>query len=215
MYPDISTVLGDHHEMFYHPAWPSTALQAVCTLDQVLQTVNHAMFELGTKVTHWPAPAQDAAIRLVLVNWVYQRLSHEPIRKPILAYAHQQQLIVDCGDTRLMSLALCEQPTAVPVLVTVDQLHRDRYQSWQPVRCNQDLIEISGFAPDAVILFTTCAITRRIDWLEIGDHSTSHHMHDQEQRLRMINNYLESWPGDQALDRSWCRSAIPWYDYDR
>jgi hypothetical protein len=83
------------------------------------------------------------------------------------------------------------------------------------VRCNQDLIEISGFAPDAVILFTTCAITHRIDWLEIGDHSTSHHMHDQNQRLRMINNYLESWTGDQALDRSWCRSQIPWYDYDR
>lgn len=215
MYPDISHALADSHVMFYHPAWPAQQLTPVCVLDQCLTEINMAMAVHGPDVASWSSGVQNYATKLVRVNWIYQRLNHEPIRKPILVHRHQKQMIVDCGDTRLMCISLSHTLCTVSILITDRTEYRARYQNWTEITNSQDLRTVCGFSDDAVVLFRSCARDHAIDWLEIGDTTTHHHLHDEDQRWRMINAYVQQCAPDFRFDQSWCRSNIDWHSYDR
>jgi hypothetical protein len=112
----IEQALGDQWAMFYHSQWPVEDLQPVCTLEQSVRTVNQQLQSVRD-LTQWKYAHQDEIARLLWVNWMYQRLSAEPIRKPVLVHKQDNKLVVDCGDTRLMSLNLLPDPGTVSVLV--------------------------------------------------------------------------------------------------
>ena len=101
----IEQALGAQWAMFYHPQWPVEDLLPVCTLEDSIERVNHQL-RRNRDLTTWDPAFQDEAARLLWVNWIYQRLGTEPIRKPVLVHEHDDTLMVDCGDTRLMSLKL-------------------------------------------------------------------------------------------------------------
>lgn len=214
MYQDISSALGDSHVMFYHPQWSISNLNPISTLGQCLEVVNDRLSNIGRRVTQWPTGDQDQAARLLWVNWIYHNLQKEPIRKPILVHRENDSFFVDCGDTRLMALNLWNKSATVSVLVTDKIQHAHRYRGWIPVKNNRELIQIVGFSQDAVILFNTVQKDWTIDWLEIGDDSTVHHMHDTGQRVRMIENYLLDQPLDFRFDECWIKSLIEWEAYD-
>ena len=215
MYHDISSVLGDSYVMFYHPSWPTTELTPVCTLDQCIQHVNDRLTYTGRDIDSWNAGDQDQIARLLWVNWIHDNLKHEPIRKPILAHRENNHFLVDCGDTRLMALSLLDRPVYVSLVVTALREDSQNYRQWSPVRNNQELLLLSGFSEHATVMFNASSGNHAINWLEIGDETTGHHLHDISQRVRMMKNYLGSMPADFRFDRAWAKSSIAWADHDR
>lgn len=210
----IEQVLGNKYLMFYHSAWPCNKLRAVCNVEKSVLTVNKELISAGKNLSIWPAFAQDEIARLLWVNWIYQRLVVEPIRKPILAHYDNGEFIVDCGDTRLMALNLLNNPPTVSVVVTARIEDASIYNEWVQVRNHHELIAASKFSKDTQVLIrpSVCS-THAIEWLEIGNQTTSHHLHDVVQRTNMMQRYLDLQPVDFRFDSNWPRSEIDWDFY--
>lgn len=207
----IEQALGDRYLMFYHAQWPVDLLKPVCVLHQCVNAVNQCIKIHGKDLRQWTREQQDAVARLLWVNWIYQHLGAEPIRKPVLTHLEAGQHVVDCGDTRLMALNLLLDPGTVGVACTVSVSQANQFSDWVPVRTNQDLIEVSGFGDDATVLVRT-GTDQAIEWLEIGDNTTAHHLHDVGQRVVMMQNYMDQNP-DAVFDINWARSYINWNSY--
>jgi hypothetical protein len=207
----IEQALGNQYLMFYHAQWPVDLLKPVCTLRQCVDSVNQCIKVHGKDLSQWTQLQQDAVARLLWVNWIYQNLGVEPIRKPVLTHIEAGQHVVDCGDTRLMALNLLLDPGTVGVACTVTVDQADQFEDWIPVRTNQELIQVSGFDHNATVLVRT-GHDQAIEWLEIGDHTTAHHLHSVEQRVSMMQNYLDQHP-DTVFDTEWARNYINWQHY--
>lgn len=208
----IEQALGDQYLMFYHAQWPVDLLNPVCTLQRTIEVVNNELKYNSKKLDQWPPMKQDEIARLMRANWIYQRLGVEPIRKPVLTHLESGQHVVDCGDTRLMALNLLLDPGTVGVACTVPVNQADQFSDWTPVRTNQDLIEVSGFNSQATVLIRP-GHNQAIEWLEIGDHTTSHHLHDVDQRVAMMQNYLNQQPVDFEFSVGWARDYHNWDRY--
>jgi hypothetical protein len=208
----IGQALGNKYLMFYHAAWPVDLLTPICTLNQCVNDVNQHITVHGKDLQQWGSAQQDGIARLLWVNWIYQRLGVEPIRKPVLTHWHLGQHIVDCGDTRLMALNLLLDPGTVGVAVTVPVEHADQFSDWDPIHTNQDLIRATGFSETAQV-FVRPGTDQAIEWLEIGDHTTTHHLHSVDLRVNMMQNYLNQQPGNFEFSVDWARSYINWDHY--
>lgn len=210
--PDtISQALGTKWSMFYHPAWPIQQLRPVQTLAGSIAVVNQQLAHTR-ELAKWHPSFQDEAARLLWVNWIYQRLSHEPIRKPILAHWDEHGLKVDCGDTRLMALELFNPNSTVAVVITCKRTHEHRFELWQRIGAEQDLRQASGFDDQAHVLIRADS-EHCLSWLEIGDDTTAHHLHSVDQRLTMLQNYVDLQPATFEFSRAWAQSSISWEDY--
>jgi hypothetical protein len=209
----IKTALGSTYCMFYHPAFPIAQLTPVQTLEGSCSVVNQALELHGTDLLAWPAGLQDEITRLLWVNQFYQNLHKEPIRKPLLIHRQQEQYIVDCGDTRLMTLQLNPEISTVSVVTTCTVSDAGRYQDWQQITSDSDLIRLTQFdINNTTILVTTTqpGADYGLEWLEIGDQSTGHHLHSVDLRLAMMQNYLDAQVKNFKFDTEWVRSAVDW-----
>lgn len=212
MYQSIEAVLGDRWLMFFHAQWPVDRVRPVCDLETCIEQCNRNLHTLGRDIKNWPPGDINQIARLLRVNWIYSRLDHEPIRKPILVHGQGQDLMVDCGDTRVMALKLAGQQWLS--VIATDHAHAgDRYGEWEVIRTNEDLRRHTGFAADAEI-WLRAGKTQAVEWLEIGDQTTAHHLHDQDQRIRMMQAYLNKQPVDFRFDQQWARGFIDWTDAD-
>lgn len=208
----IEQALGTEYAMFYHLAIPVNNLTPVCTLQRVVEVVNNELQYNNRNLFSWSATKQDEAARLMRANWIYQRLSTEPIRKPVLVHREQNQLVVDCGDTRLMALNLLPDPGTVSAVVVVPIAQATEYTDWQQIYTNRDLIQATGFGSSAGIALRT-GTTGAIEWLEIGDHTTAHHLHDVDQRIAMMQRYIDTQEDTFEFSVEWTRSYINWDSY--
>ena len=210
----ILQVLGDQYAMFYHRGIDSSQLVPYQTLSQYIHSVNQALELHGRYLSTWPTWLRDRMAKLVRAHVIYQRLPIEPIRKPILVHEKDNQLIVDCGDTRLMALSQLPNPTLVSVILTcrVDAIHQ--YQSWTQIHNVQDLSDCTGFSLNFDKVKTSKAEPNAdyaLCWLEFGDYSTIHHLHDPNQRLNMMQQYLDQQPDNFQFDKDWLLKEINWY----
>ena len=213
MTDQIKQALGNDFAMYYHPAVAVDRFRPVCTLDRAIQQVNQALQQQGRILVTWPAGLQDQAARLIWVNWIYQNLAVEPIRKPILAHFELLDLCVDCGDTRLMAVSLRPEITHVPAVVTVPS---DHVMDWTRVYSGRQLCELVGLDPDHSVILATPADAHKnhaIQWMEIGDRTTAHHLHNVDQRLAMLQHYVNQQPDEFAFDRAWFCQSINWSEY--
>ena len=209
----IKTALGSAYCMFYHPAFPIAQLTPVQTLEGSCSEVNRALDLYGTDLLTWPARLQDEITRLLWVNQFYQNLHKEPIRKPLLIHRQQEQYIVDCGDTRLMTLQLNPEISTVSVVTTCTVSNAGQYQDWQQITSDSDLIKLTCFDTNNTTILVTATqpdADYGIEWLEIGDHSTGHHLHSVDLRLAMMQNYLGTHVKNFKFDTEWVRSAVDW-----
>jgi hypothetical protein len=111
-----------------------------------------------------------------------------------------------------MALNLLLDPGNVGVAVTVPAEHADQFSDWDPVRTNQELIQACGFGNTAEVLIRPGS-EQAIEWLEIGDYTTAHHLHSVDQRVIMMQNYLDQQPDDFEFSVDWARSYINWDSY--
>jgi len=209
----IEQVLGTQYAMFYHPAIAVDNLTPVCTLPQSISTVNQQL-QPSRDLSTWAYSYQDEIARLLWVNWMYQRLSAESIRKPVLVHEQDSKLIIDCGDTRLMSLNLLIDPGTVSVVVVVPVAQAKEYTDWRQIHTNRDLMRATGFGRGANIALRVND-AGRIEWLEIGDHTTAHHLHDVDQRIAMMQRYIDTQEDTFEFSTDWARSHINWDIYSR
>jgi hypothetical protein len=212
----IKTALGSTYCMFYHPAFPIAQLIPVQTLTGSCSVVNQALDSHGTDLLAWPAGLQDEITRLLWVNQFYQNLNKEPIRKPLLIHRQQEQYVIDCGDTRLMTLQLNPEISTVSVVTTCTTADAVCYQDWQQIASDSDLIRLTRFdTNNTTILVTTTppGTDYGIEWLEIGDHSTGHHLHSIDLRLTMMQNYLDAQVTNFKFDNEWVRSPVDWLEF--
>lgn len=205
----ITDCLNDRWAMFYTPSMPVDQLTSVQTLEKSIELVNQTLEQQGAKLTQWSAGMQDEIARLLWVNWIYSRLDVEPIRKPILTHYVNNKFYVDCGDTRLMSLRLYDPKANVPVLATCDTQDQDQFSTWTKINNSLELKSATGFGQDAVVLATP-AVDWCLYWLEIGDHTTSHHLHSIDQRLTMMQRYLDQQPISFKFSVDWVKETIHW-----
>lgn len=191
--------------LLYSPAEFADTLKPGQALTVSIKHVNRCLHEHGRCLSTWPWGDQNIAAKLVRVNWIYQRLGKEPIRKPILIDANR---VVQCGDTRLASLSLLPGRSVVSAVACVPSSRRDRWTNWQDIANEQQLIAASGFAANAKIDFS--GNEHGMHWLEIGDASTAHHLHDQELRTVMMQRHIDQQPSNFEFSIEWCRSAVDW-----
>lgn len=212
----IKELLGTEYLMFYHPAIPTQDLVPGVTYNEIRSAVNLQIQQLGRRLNQWPAEQLDTIANLVRVNWIVQRLGIEPIRKPVLAHLDNQQLKLNCGDTRLMAVTAVSSTRRIQVVVTCVASDREYFKNWIPVTCSQDLMIVSGFNPRETTVLANASknCNYAIDWLEIGDSSTAHHLHDVNQRVRMMQNYLDQQLDSFTFSESWLNEKIIWEDYD-
>lgn len=201
----LSLCLGQQWCLLYSPAQPINSLIPGQTTQQTIDWVNHCLMTQGPEISQWRWGDQNQAAKLVRINWIYQRLDHEPIRKPLVIDQHRRVL---CGDTRLASVGLGTSVVTLAVLMSVPSEHRNNFADWQTVANEQELISVCGFKPGAQVLFRVG--DQGLDWLEIGDATTAHHLHDQDLRVKMLHRYLQTQPPQFRFDLDWCRSCIDW-----
>jgi hypothetical protein len=209
----VGTMLGQRYMMFYHADMPINKLTPQQTLSESVDLVNVYMKQHGRDLDVWEPGLQDEIARLVNVNWIYQNLPHDPIRKPILVHQDNNKYVVDCGDTRLMALNLCPTPPTVSVILTTLRELADSFSDWDSITNDAELIEHVKMDPGSVSIYYTPTEHDKqyaVSWLEIGDTSTSTHLHDMNKRLGMMQGYLDQQANDFVFSTDWARQSIEW-----
>ena len=161
---------------------------------------------LSHLIQHANARDQISLRKCVRLNWMIQDLFHGQLRKPIFV---DDKFNIIAGDTRYMALTLL-QHSWVPCLAQLSDAQG------QVLTTLPQLRQVLGFSHDATVQWqpmTRNIFSEPIEWFEIGDTSTAHHLHDENIRGRMINNYLAEFP-HTVFDHSWFMSKIDWQAWD-
>ena len=209
----ITRMLGKRYAMFYRAGISIQELSPLQTLDKSIATVNTYMKQHGQNLLAWEPGLQDEISRLVNVNWIYQKLPSEPIKKPILVHQEDGKYRVDCGDTRLMALSLCLDPPQVSAVITTLCELAGEFLDWIAITSDAELIGHLGLDSGSASIYYTPAEADKnyaVSWLEIGDNSTATHLHNIDQKLNMMQQYLDQQPGDFEFSVSWARLPIEW-----
>ena len=209
----ITNLLGKRYAMFYRAGMSVQELCPMQTLSTSIEIVNTHMKQQGRNLYSWEPGFQDEISRLVNVNWIYQKLPLEPIKKPILVHWEDGKYLVDCGDTRLMALRLCSDPPQVSVVITTSCELAGEFLDWIAITSDAELIGYLGMDPGSTSIYYTLANLDKnyaVSWLEIGDNSTATHLHDINQKLNMMQQYLDQQAGDFEFSISWARQTIKW-----
>jgi hypothetical protein len=174
--------------LWWIPNCDTSRLKPVLTLDKAVALANQG------------DPEQLA--NMVRLNWMIQDLRQNGMIKPIFC---RDDFRVIVGDTRIMAAKLAGL-TQVPVMC------------YNPIPLGQlcqtldQLKQMAGFGSEAQVLFrpTVDIMTEPPDWIDIGDHRTRHHGHDQMRRLKAMQDYLEQ--NHCVFDRHWLMEERPWND---
>jgi hypothetical protein len=181
------------HCLLYNASVPVSAIKPLCSLDQMLDEANQNL-------------NSNTMAKMVRLNWMVANLKDEPIQKPLLV---DHTGVIQTGDTRMAAISLNEHVTHVPCLMTapVEKMDLD----WVYVEDKNQLGAMLNIN-SADILTHDDWNYNGIDWIEFAYTHTEHHMHDEDERYRMIVNYLEQHP-DTVFTREWLQTPVNWTDY--
>jgi len=142
----------------------------------------------------------DAPANIVRLNWMVQDLRTNPMRKPIFLDTHWQTIV---GDTRIMAadiLGWHHLPVMIQSTIPLGQVVHDLSV------CGLQDCEILTNPPGRNIF------SEPVEWLEIVDPGSSHHMHDESARAEKMRHYLEANP-NTVFTREWLAQPIDWNLY--
>ena len=205
VYHDIESLNQAGYSLLYKTV-PRTWLRPVCNLDECINFVNQVLAYKGRDLSQWNRAEQDQIARLMRVNFFYQNLDHEPIRKPLLVSGNGMSLEVLCGDTRLMVLDLANHDHLIPVVTIVPTAELTDYDHWQLIVSNQQLIAQLHFDSHAQIIIRV----KPDYWFEIGDVDTANHLHSVDHRIKLMQNYINDQPVNFLFDTAWACAPIDW-----
>ena len=189
------------HCLLYHPRVSVKFINPVVNLDQLITFVNADRTN------------KNLLAKTVRLNWMVKNLKHEPIYKPLLTVLRAGKLVTATGDTRLQAIELNPHITYVSCLVSLPLELQENFKYWDTVVDQKNLAAYLNIDIDDIIVNKDWN-RFELDWIEFALPDTAKHMHDEEQRLRMINNYLITQPKDFKFSREWFKTAIDWNQYD-
>jgi hypothetical protein len=192
--------------LLYNPQFEINSITPVINLDQLIGLCNYTV----SRTEHDLDPgAENELARILRLNWIYNDLQANCLKivKPLFLSLQAFNLVTVQGDTRLMAANLCHL-TRVPCLVSVPVFYKDLFANWTVVENIQHLGQLTNFDPEEIVI--TCTSNQLIDNIDYNSAKTSHHMHDFDQRLRMIKNYLKTQTTQFKFSKSWCRERIDW-----
>ena len=192
MIDHVQRLLAPDYEMWYNSTVSIAQLVPVLTLPEAMCQANE-LLEMSPDLENLTDLQQDCVARMVRVRWIYQNLSRTPIRKPVLAHLDRGRLVVDCGDTRIMALSLLPSLPTVSILVTALSEQRHEFAGWQQITSQTQLFDLLGFDPQSGHLIytrTDAGTPWAVSWLELGDATTSHHLHDTELCIEQLRQEL-------------------------
>lgn len=181
------------YKLFYNSNFPVTALSPVLSLDECLHGANLGNISYRTK--------------LVRLNWMVKDIKYNGVQKPLLV---DGAFRIITGDTRFMALKLNPQINRVPVLMSSTVAPK---VSWSEVTDKAHLGKLINIDPEDIIINNDWH-NDQLDWIEFAYPHTHNHMHNEQQRERMILNYLADYP-NTIFDRDWCTKSIQWDMYDK
>jgi hypothetical protein len=169
-------------------------IRPVRVLDQMLAQANQ------------PTDHGDSRANLVRLNWMVENLRQDRLRKPIFVDDNWQVIV---GDTRMMALDILGR-THAPVLAQLLKPEGVVIQNREDLRhhCGLRAVKIITDPPNTDIFCDT------VKWVEIVDPDSSHHMHNEDQRARMIKNYLAGQSPEFQFTRDWCAQPVTWSQWD-
>lgn len=139
----------------------------------------------------------DAPANMVRLNWMVQDLRVNPMRKPIFVDSNWQTIV---GDTRIMAADILGW-RHLPVMA---QLREPQEQVVQDLSvCGLADCEIMTNPPGRDIF------REPVEWVEIVDPGSVHHMHDEAARAEKMRRYLEANPGT-VFTREWLAQPVDW-----
>jgi hypothetical protein len=124
------------------------------------------------------------------------------------------QLVTVTGDTRLQAIELSPHITHVSCLASISTDMQENFKYWDLIPNLEMLACLMNISKDKIILNQDNYTDQELDWIEFDLQETSTHMHDEEQRLRMIYNYLDQQTEDFQFTREWLQTLIVWNQYD-
>lgn len=213
---NIEQALGNEYSMFFHAGLDFTQFESVQTLEKCVNTVNYLIHQYGRDFSQWDPSNYQVIAQIMRASWIYQQLKTEPIRKPILVHKEHNKFVVDCGDTRLMAVSALQDPPKLSALITVKNSQAKYYSDWIQIKNNMELIKTCGLNSDSAVVRYTSAdpnLDWCITWLEIGDQSTSHHLHNVKLRVDLLQRWLTTQPDNFEFTTDWIRCPIDWAKY--
>ena len=162
------------------------------SLQSYLDRANEGDFELQTN--------------LVRLNWMIENLKTHPMYKPILV---DQDMLVLNGMTRCFALEMCPHITTVSALMTTES---NPGIGWHLIESIQHLADRLHL-PAKRIKTEHDWHDKKLQWIEFGFDHTVNHMHDEEQKQKMMRNYLNKYP-DVVFTKKWLSTPVEWNLYD-
>ena len=210
----IEKELGTKYLMFYNPALALTDILPGLSYTQAQEQINTCLKIHGKNFDQWHPGTRNTLARIMRANWIYQRLPLEPIKKPLLVRREDSKFRILCGDTRFMTMTADQSMQSVSVILTCPVSDNNYYKNWIQIINNQDLVSACDFDPELCQIHVNKSNNTdyAIEWLEIGDNSTSHHLHDFDLRLNSMKIYLDQQAEDFEFPCDWIKTPINWVD---
>jgi len=142
----------------------------------------------------------DAPANMVRLNWMVQDLQTNPMRKPIFLNDDWQTIV---GDTRIMAADILGWRD-LPVMLQSDIPRGEVVQDLSV--CGLEGCEVITNPPGRDIF------REPVEWLEIVDPASEHHMHDEQERAAKMHRYLAANTGT-VFTREWLSVPIDWTLY--
>ena len=199
--------------LLYHPNMPLHYVTPVLKLDGLIAEINQVL--TIPRNEHTAGHCNNLA-RAVRVNWMVEDLKYNRIVKPLVLNLRYFMLTTITGDTRLQAAELSPHITSMSALLTIKEYYREQFPDWEVVQDINHLAEMMKI-PANKILFPEGVdnwTDQELDWIEFDLQETSTHMHDEDQRLRMMYNYLDTQDADFQFTQEWFQTLIDWNQYD-
>ena len=196
--------------LLYNPCVLVNLLTPLINIDQLIMLCNYTI----NKKDYDLDPGADTELaRIVRVNFIYNDLKKNRLKiiKPLFLEASAFGLITVQGDTRLMAAELCGM-TKVSCLAQIPVFVQGLFNDWVQVENVEHLSQLTNF--DVTEIQIRYQENKNIDQIEFSSATTAHHMHDFDQRLRMIKNYIKQQPKTFEFSREWCRLPINWTEFE-
>lgn len=205
----------NRYELYYNPSTPLWHFKSVMTHDEKVEFANTiALSEL--RANNYQPVHVDVFANMVRLNWMCFNVKFQPLVKPIVAVEiprnNEQpddvwQTIV--GDTRLAAYEL-NGFTRIRAILQAQK--RPNEPGWLKIE-NRLCLAITGGCKESDLMVGDWN-NEPLEWIEFAGVQSQDHMHDQDQRFRMMCNYLRTQTDDFKFNKFWFLEPIDWSLYD-
>lgn len=197
------------YELYYNPNAPIWHFTSVMSHDQKVEFANDiALPELRER--NYEPVHVDLLANMVRLNWMCFNVKWQPLIKPIVATVQcngDWQTVV--GDTRLAAYEL-NGFTRIRALLQCETAPRE--PGWLKI-LNRQCLAIAGGCKETDLIVDDWH-SAPLEWIEFASEHTKDHMHDQQQRFRMMCNYIKTQTDDFKFSKFWFLEIIDWSLYN-